>query len=97
MPLEPEALFNASLRRACNMARNSSAKILKRAGLDGVSPTFHGLRRTCATLKLLNNVRVKVVSERLGHADVAFTMRVYSHVLPGMQRNAADGLDEMLF
>ena len=46
---------------------------------------------------LLNNVPAKVVSERLGHADVAFTLRVYSHVLPGMQRNAADGLDEMLF
>lgn len=83
--------------RACNMARNSFAKVLKRAGLDGVRLTFHGLRHTCATLMLLNNVPAKVVSERLGHADVAFTLRVYSHVLPGMQRNAADGLDEMLF
>ncbi len=83
--------------RACNMTRHSFAKILKRAGLDGVGLTFHGLRHTCATLMLLNNVPAKVVSERLGHADVAFTLRVYSHVLPGMQRNAADGLDEMLF
>ena len=33
----------------------------------------------------------------LGHADVALTLRVYSHVLPRMQKNAADGLDEMLF
>jgi integrase len=45
---------------------------------------------------LLNDVPVKVVSERLGHADVALTLRVYSHVLPGMQKDAADGLDEML-
>jgi hypothetical protein len=83
--------------RVYNMARNSFAKALKRAGLDGVGLTFHGLRHTCATLMLLNNCPAKVVSERLGHADVAFTLRVYSHVLPAMQSNAADGLDEMLF
>ncbi len=79
------------------MARNSFLKLLKRTGLDEVGLTFHALRHTCATLMLLNKVPPKVVSERLGHADVAFTLRVYSHVLPGMQRNAADGLDEMLF
>lgn len=35
---------------------------------------------------------MKVVSERLGHANVAFTMNVYQHVLPGMQADAADAL-----
>jgi integrase len=72
-------------------------KLLKRANLEDLGLTFHGLRHTCATLMLLSDVPVKVVSERLGHADVALTLRVYSHVLPGMQKNAADGLDEMLF
>jgi hypothetical protein len=33
----------------------------------------------------------------LGHADVAFTLKVYSHVLPGMQGSAADSMDGMLF
>ena len=33
-------------------------------------------------------VPVKVVSERLGHSTVAFTMEVCQHVLPGMQREA---------
>ena len=70
-------------------------KLLRRAGLPKI--TFHGLRHTCASLMLLNNTSAKVVSEMLGHADVAFTLKVYSHVLPGMQRNAADGMDEMLF
>jgi integrase len=46
---------------------------------------------------LLDNTSAKVVSEMLGHADVAFTLRVYSHVLPGMRKSAADGLNEMLF
>jgi integrase len=31
-----------------------------------------------------------VVSEPLGHSTPAFTMTVYQHVLPGMQRDAAD-------
>ena len=35
-------------------------------------------------------VPLKVVSERLGHSTPAFTMAVYQHVLPGMQRAAAD-------
>ncbi len=52
--------------------------------------TLHGLRHTWATLALQAGVPVKVVSERLGHASVAFTMQVYQHVLPGMQRQAAE-------
>jgi integrase len=33
-----------------------------------------------------------VVSERLGHSTPAFTMTVYQHVLPGMQREAVQAL-----
>lgn len=50
---------------------------------------FHGLRHTHATLLLAAGVPVKVVSERLGHADPAFTMRVYQHVTTAMQEEAA--------
>jgi integrase len=82
--------------RARNLNRYFQ-KLLQHANLEEVGLTFNGLRHTCATLMLLRDVPVKVVSERLGHADVALTLRVYSHVLPGMQKNAADGLDEMLF
>jgi integrase len=42
-------------------------------------------------------VPVKVVSERLGHASVAFTMDVYSHVLPGMQEDAAERIAGLIF
>jgi integrase len=34
-------------------------------------------------------VNVKVVSERLGHSSVGFTLDVYAHVLPGQQAEAA--------
>jgi hypothetical protein len=32
---------------------------------------------------------VKIVSERLGHAEVGFTLDVYAHVMPGQQADAA--------
>jgi integrase len=57
---------------------------------------FHDLRHTCATLLLLADENVKVVSERLGHASVTLTLDTYSHVLPEMQRRAADKMDAIL-
>jgi integrase len=56
---------------------------------------FHDLRHTAATLLLLQGVHPKVVSERLGHADVTITLNTYSHVLPTMQKEAAEKLDRL--
>jgi integrase len=40
---------------------------------------------------------VKVVSERLGHANPAFTLTVYQHVIPGMQEEAASLFSDLIF
>ena len=37
-----------------------------------------------------------IISEALGHASVAFTMDVYSHIIEGMQSDAMALLDEVL-
>lgn len=50
---------------------------------------FHDLRHTHASLLIMDGAPVKVVSERLGHANVAFTMHTYQHLLPGMSAAAA--------
>lgn len=50
-----------------------------------------------ATLLLRAGVPVKVVSERLGHANPAFTMTVYQHVIPGMQEEAASLFSDLIF
>ncbi len=42
-------------------------------------------------------VPAKVVSGRLGHANVAFTMSVYQHILPGMQADAAHIFAKLVF
>jgi integrase len=57
---------------------------------------FHDLRHTAATLLLSRGVHPKVVSELLGHSTVAITLDVYSHVIPSMQREAAQVMDDLL-
>lgn len=57
----------------------------------------HDLRHTHATILLKAGVPAKVVSERLGHANVAFTMSVYQHILPGMQADAAHIFANLVF
>ena len=57
---------------------------------------LHGLRHVSATLMLKSGVHPKVVSERLGHAGIAITLDIYSHVISGLQEAAALALDQEL-
>src|SRR5690606_9949575 len=69
-------------------------EIAAAAGLPGAR--FHDLRHSHATYLLMQNVPAKAVSERLGHASVAFTLQTYSKVLKPMQEAAASAIDAML-
>jgi integrase len=74
-----------------------SQRFARVAKAAGVAPLrFHDLRHTSATLLLKAGVHPKVVSERLGHAGVSITLDTYSHVLPGLQEEAADLMDSYL-
>jgi len=74
-PMRPDTVTHAFIR------------IARELGFADVR--FHDLRHTHATLMLKQGVHPKIVSERLGHASVNITMDTYSHVLPGMQEEAA--------
>lgn len=78
---------------ARNLSRTFST-IVKRAELEPLR--FHDLRHTAATLMLRTGANPKTVSERLGHATVAFTLDTYAHVLPDMQRDAAEALSALI-
>jgi integrase len=80
--------------RKSNVVRDSYDRIVERAGLPRIR--FHDLRHTCATLLLLAEVNIKVVSERLGHASIQLTLDTYSHVLPTMQKQAAEKMNGFL-
>ncbi|MGY4624587.1 tyrosine-type recombinase/integrase [Bradyrhizobium sp. USDA 4486] len=57
---------------------------------------FHDLRHAHATHLLANGVHPKIASERLGHSKVGITLDLYSHVIPGMQEDAAAMVDAAL-
>ncbi|MEB8859466.1 site-specific integrase [Bacillus cereus] len=69
--------------------------LIEKLGLPMIR--FHDLRHTHATLLIQQNVNVKLISEWLGHTDIQTTLNTYSHVLPTMQRELADKLDEGKF
>jgi integrase len=56
---------------------------------------FHGLRHTCATVLISENVDVRTVSARLGHAHTSTTVNIYAHSLKESDRKAADKLDNL--
>jgi integrase len=60
-----------------------------------------GLQNDCgtdgqATQLLADGVHPKAVSERLGHASISIALDTYSHVMPGMQEEAAKKIDAAL-
>jgi integrase len=77
-----------------NLVARSFKPLLRHAGLPAIR--FHDLRHTCATLMLRGGIHPKVVQEMLGHANVAITLDVYSHVLADMQGEAAEKMDSLL-
>lgn len=77
-----------------NLTKRHFKPLLRVAGLPNIR--LYDLRHTSATLLLLEGVHVKIVSERLGHADVSLTLNTYSHVLPDMQRDATAAIGGVL-
>src|SRR5438309_6960382 len=66
---------------------------LRREGLPPIR--FHNHRHAHATLMLAQGVHPKVFSERLGHASIGITLDLYSSVLPSLQTEAAQAIDEL--
>jgi integrase len=66
--------------------------LLKEVGLPQIR--FHDLRHSAATFLLSMGVHPKVVQEILGHSQISMTMDTFSHVLPGMQQDAMEKMDD---
>lgn len=82
-PLHPETVTDMFKRRA--------------AGANLPPIRFHDLRHTYASLALKGGIHPKVVSQRLGHSSIAITLDTYSHVLSGVDEDAADAVSRMIF
>jgi integrase len=69
-------------------------QVLADAGLPRVS--FHALRHSYASALLAQGVHPRVIMEALGHSQIALTMNTYAHVIPALQREAAEQMDALL-
>jgi integrase len=70
-------------------------RAVARSGLPRIR--LHDLRHTHATLGLAAGIPPKVMSDRLGHATVAFTQDVYVHSIPSLESDAAERVADLIF
>jgi integrase len=80
--------------RGNHILQRHFAPLCERLGLPRIR--LHDLRHTVATLLFKNRFPAKVVQELLGHSTISMTLDTYSHVLPEMQAEAAESLDDLL-
>ncbi len=78
---------------ASNLSKDFKAQ-LDKAGVKNIR--FHDLRHTAASLMLNNGVPVIVVSKILGHSKTSTTLDIYGHIIPVMQEQAAQIMDEIV-
>lgn len=76
--------------------REQFKAIAKQIGLPKTL-RMYDTRHTSATLLMERGTNPKVVSERLGHANIGITLSVYSHVTQRLQAEASEKLAEALF
>lgn len=69
-------------------------RLIQRLGYNGVR--LHDARHTHASLMMKAGIHPKVVQERLGHSSISITLDLYSHVAPGMQKEAAKIFGELM-
>ncbi len=68
-------------------------RLVDRAGLPTI--TLHDVRHTYATMSLRAGVNPKIVSGRLGHATVAFTLDLYTEDVPELHHAAAEAVSDL--
>jgi integrase len=87
-------LHGGPLRRS-HFHRQDFKPLLERAGLPP-DMHFHHLRHSHASLLIAQGENPKLVSARLGHSKIGITMDLYSHLMPGVDRAAADKMNALL-
>ena len=68
--------------------------LVKRSGLP--DQRFHDLRHCAASYMLVLGESPRVVMDILGHSQISMTLNTYSHVIPSLQRAAANRLGALL-
>lgn len=80
------------------MLRTYSHKVVSRICRDelNIPFKFHNLRHTHATMLLEDGINPRYIQERLGHAKLEFTLKLYTHITVKMDQSASNSLDNKL-
>ena len=73
---------------------HSFQKCLVRAGIPRIR--FHDLRHSTASLLYAQGVPLRSIMEVLGHSQISLTANLYTHIMPALQKDAADRMDAIL-
>jgi integrase len=78
-----------------NRFTRNTKELAAAAGVPPLTP-HSAARHTWATLALASGIHPKVVQERLGHSSVKITLDRYSHLIDGMDREAAEAVAALI-
>jgi integrase len=73
------------------LPNNKQAVLTKKDIFAGVA--LHTFRHTHVSLLIAAGVDIKTISKRIGHERISITYDLYGHILPGMDKVAADSMD----
>ncbi|MCW2874406.1 site-specific integrase [Actinacidiphila oryziradicis] len=97
-PVTATLLFYSDSGRELN--RNAFNRSMWRPALAAADVPFgrengmHALRHFYASVLLDAGESVKALSEYLGHHDPGFTLRTYTHLMPGSQKRTREAVDQ---
>ncbi len=80
------------------MLRTHSHKVVARICREElhIPFKFHNLRHTHATMLLEDGINPRYIQERLGHAKLEFTLKLYTHITAKMNESASASIDKKL-
>lgn len=82
--------FISSKKFIFNLTYSAVQQVLKKANV-----TSHIFRHTHVALLIESGVPIKVISQRLGHADIKTTLSIYTHVTKNMKIDLQNKLETL--
>jgi integrase len=91
----PAGILFANRKGTRSMSRDSVVKtglhpVLRKLGIPTRDTGLHAFRHGLATQLLEASVPLTVLQKQLRHADIATTLRLYTHAIPQSQRDAME-------
>jgi integrase len=76
-----------------NVVKCGLKPVLCKLGIPSANTGLHAFRHGLATELVDSNAPLPVVQKQLRHADIATTLRIYTHAIPQSQRDAMEGVN----